>query len=363
MKRLLHTLTFLTLIVGFAAAQSELQPLATVKLQKSEPITFKQLKVRVEAYQKEIGRLMTVDERKKVLDTLINERLVVQAADRDGIKVTDSEVNQNFLQMISQQVGKQVTELEFTQIVKEQTGMSIDDFMKAQNGMTLSEYKAFLKSQLLAQRYVMIKKQNDIKNITGPSDSDIRSYYELSKKNFVQDDMIRLFLIVAPKGSTNDSSTTSKLKVQEFREMLRSKSSSYTEIKAKSEVQDSGFKCFDLYLNKNTSAANQLGISMEALLNIFQMDVNEVSDISETDNDWQTFIVLSKYPAKILSLSDVIKPGTTVTIYEYIKNSMLSQTQSKAVSDALQQLISELRKPENFQILKNDADLTKALNW
>ncbi len=363
MKRFFFAVTLTALVTGFVAAQSDLQPIATVKLQKSEPITVKQLKSRVEAYQKELGRSMTLDERKKVLDTLINERLVVQAADRDGVKVNDSEVNQNFLQMISQQVGKQVTELEFAQIVKQQTGMSIDDFMKAQNGMTLSEYKAFLKSQLLAQRYVMAKKQAEIQNVSGPVDADIRSYYELYKKNFVRDDMIRLFLLVAPKGSTPDSSAAAKKKVEELRDKLRAKPASTAELKALSQADNSGFQGGDLYIDKNSTASKQLGISMEALLKIFEMDVNEVSDVSETDADWQTFIVLEKYPAKILALSDVIRPGTTVTVYEYIKNSMLTQAQNKAVSDALQQVISELRKPENFQILKSDADLEKALNW
>ncbi len=363
MKRLLFAVTFAALVTGLAAAQSDLQPIATVKLQKSEPITLKQLKARVEAYQKELGRIMTLDERKKVLDTLINERLVVQAAERDGVKVADSEVNQNFLQMISQQVGKQVTELEFGQIVKQQTGMSIDDFMKQQNGMTLAEYKSFLKSQLLAQRYVMAKKQSQIQNLPGPTDADIRSYYELSKKNFFQDDMIQLFLVVAPKGTTPEASAAAKKKVEEMHDKLKAKPASSSEIKVLSQQDNSGFQGGDLFINKNSTASKQLGISMEALLKIFEMGVNEVSDVSETDADWQTFLVVNKYPAKILTLSDVVKPGTTVTVYEYIKNSMISQAQNKAVSDALQQVINELRKPDNFQILKSDADLDKALSW
>jgi len=205
MKRIVSTLALVALLGGAAAAQADLQPIANVKLQKTEPITMKQLKTRVEAYQKELGRVMTVDERKKVLDTLINEKLVVQAAERDGIKVADSEVNQNFLQIIAQQVGKDVTEAEFTQLIKQQTGMSLDDFMRAQNGMGLAEYKSFLKSQLIAQRYVMAKKQSDLSNIAGPADADIRSYYELYKQNFVQPDMVKLFLVVVPKTGSIES--------------------------------------------------------------------------------------------------------------------------------------------------------------
>lgn len=362
MKRIALSVAFLVVCSGLVFSQTDLQPIANVKLQKSEPITLKQLKARVEAYQKELGRVMTLDERKKVLDTLINERLVVQAAEKEGIKITDSELNQNFLQMISQQVGKEVTELEFAQIIKQQTGLSLDDFMKAQNGMTLAEYKLFLKSQLLAQRYVMAKRQNELKNVAGPSDAEIRSYYELYKQNFVQPDMVKLFLVVVPKAAGTDNAIL-KQKLETFSKQLREKPASATDLKIKSQAPNAGYQAGDLYINKNASASQQLGITMDALLKIFAMKVNEVSDITETETDFQCFIVQEKYEAKILTIGDVVKPGTTVTVYEYIKNNMLAQAQENAVSQALLEVINELRTPEVFQILKTGADLDKILSW
>lgn len=360
MKRTASFVFLCILMSGLVFAQSDIQVIANVKLQKSEPITLKQLKSRVEAYQKELGRAMTIDERKKVLDTLINERLVVQAAEKEGIKVVDSEVTQNFNQMISQQVGKSVTEAEFGQLIKQQTGLGIDEFMKSQNGMTLAEYKTFLKSQLIAQRFVMTKKQSDIQNIPGPSDAEIRSYYELNQQNFVQTDMVKLFLVVVPKG---DSAPTADTKLRELQKQLREKPASAPEIKIRSQAANSGFQAGDLYINKNQTASKQLGISMDSLLKIFKMSINEVSDVTETTEDFQCFIVQEKYPAKILSISDVVKPGTTVTVYEYIKNNMIAQSQNSAVNDALVQLINDLRKPENFQILKSGSDLDKLLTW
>ena len=102
---------------------------------------------------------------------------------------------------------------------------------------------------------------------------------------------------------------------------------------------------------------------MDSLLKIFKMAENEVSDVTETAEDFQCFVVQEKYPAKILSVGDVVKPGTTVTVYEYIKNNMMAQSQNNAVTEALVQLINELRKPENFQILKSGAELDKVLTW
>ena len=56
-------------------AQSDLQVLAVVKLNKNESITVKQLKARCETYQKQMGKKLTVEERKMVLKSLTEEKL------------------------------------------------------------------------------------------------------------------------------------------------------------------------------------------------------------------------------------------------------------------------------------------------
>jgi len=360
MKRVLTSFAMVLMMTGLAVAQTDLQPIVNIKLQKSEPITLKQLKTRVEAYQKEMDRPMTLEQKKEVLDTIINERLVVQAAERDGIKIAEAEVNQSFLKMISQQVGKQVTEVEFAQMVKQQTGMSLDDFMKKQNGMTLVDYKSFLKSQIVAQRYVLAKKQTELQNVAGPTVDEIKANYEMYKQNFVQPDMIKLFLVVVPKG---DNPADSRAKLAEFQKQLKDKPASTNELKIRSQAAGSGFQAGDLYINKNATASQQLGISMEALLKIFTMGVSEVSDVSETQTDFQCFIVQEKYPAKILDLNDAVKPGANVTVYEYIKNTLMAQAQSAALNQALIELIKDLRTPENYQMLKTGGDLDKVLTW
>ena len=116
MKRLAFGLAlFLATAVLFA--QNDLQALAVVKLNKSETITLKQLKNRVEMYQKQNGvSSFTVDQKKDILNALIDEKLVVQAAQKAGMQITDSQVNQYFLQSVSQQFGQQVTEAQFADI-------------------------------------------------------------------------------------------------------------------------------------------------------------------------------------------------------------------------------------------------------
>src|SRR5574344_2984576 len=208
MKRFALGLAFFLTAAAAVFAQSDLQPLAIVKLNKSESITLKQLRTRVESYQKQNNiASFTVDQKKEILNAMIDEKLVVQAAQKQGMSITDTQVNQYFLQSLSQQIGKNVTEAEFADIIKKQTGLSLYDFMKQQVGLSVSEYKSYLKNQLLAQQYVMSPKQNEIRKVA-PTDDEIRSFYEMNKASFVQNDMLKMFLVVVPKGSDAEASRT-----------------------------------------------------------------------------------------------------------------------------------------------------------
>jgi hypothetical protein len=110
MKRFILACMVLFMSVSAVFAQSDLQVLAVIKMNKNESITVKQLKARVNTYQKQIGKALTVDEKKMVLDALIEERLILQAAQAIGLSIPDSAVDQYFIQSMSQQVGANVPE-------------------------------------------------------------------------------------------------------------------------------------------------------------------------------------------------------------------------------------------------------------
>ena len=357
MKKILLAVT-LALSVAFSSfAQSDLQPLAVVKLNKSETITLKQLKNRVETYQKQnnMGNF-TVDQKREILDAMIDEKLVVQAAQKAGMNITDTQVNQYFLQNLSQQVGRQVTEAEFSEIVKKQTGKNLDDFMKEQVGMNVSDYKAYLKNQLVAQQYVLQQKQGELKNIA-PKDEDIRKFYDLNKASFVQNDMVKIFLVVVPKAGNAEGA---KIKAQALLDNVKSKNLTFDKIKA-----DSGkdYQGGDLFIGKTAQHAQQLGITYNDLLELFTRDIGYLSSLTETETDYQFYSVRQKYSAKMLGISDLVQPETTITVYDYIKQNLTAQMQSQAMVSAVQDITKSLRTPSNFEYKQKDDKLKKLLDW
>ncbi|MGP1444213.1 MOSP complex formation periplasmic protein, TDE1658 family [Treponema sp.] len=360
MKRYLISFCMVIVLSAGAFAQTTLQPIAEVKLTARAPITLGQLKTRVSALEKELGRKMTVEERKQTLDGLINEKLIVQAAEKDGIKIMDSEVNNYFNEYVSSQLRRQVTETDFAQLIKENTNMSLDEYMKAQNGMTLAEFKNFLRTQLTAQAYVMQKKQKELQSIASPSDDQIRSYYEVNKQSFVQPDIVQLFLVVAPK---ENKAGAAKKTIEDIQKKLTANIKATTEIRTKSQEKNSAYQAGELFVSKTELAAEQLGMPMEELLKIFKMKTGEVSPVIETGANYQCFVVLEKKDAKILGLSDVVEPGGNISLYEYIKKMVIMQRQNEALNNALVSVTNDLRKAENFKILQTGADFDKTLSW
>ena len=341
-------------------AQSDLQVLAVVKLNKNESITVKKLKTRVEMYEKQRGTALSVDDRKKVLDALIQEKLVLQAAQKAGVTLTDSAVEQMFLQQVSSQLlGRTVTQSELEEVVKQETNLSLDDFMKQQIGMSVEEYKTYLKNQTIVQQYIMRQRENELKAVAA-TDEEIRSFYELNKSSFVWTDMMKLFLVVVPKSNDGEAA---RVKADDLYKKLKEKKLSSNQVTVESKKENSGFQSGEILINKNQTSAQQLGISYTDLISLFSNEKDYISNVSEFDTHFQFYMIIKKYDAKLLGLSDVVQPDSTTTVYDYIRSSLGQQKVMQYFTIAAQEIAEGLDKEENVERKKTGDALTKLLTW
>jgi len=169
--------------------------------------------------------------------------------------------------------------------------------------------------------------------------------------------MVKLFLVVVPKG---DNPAGAKIKAEALLKGAKDKSLSYDKIKA-----DSGkdYQGGDLLIGKTAQHAQQLGISYNDLLELFTRDIGYMSKLNETETDFQFYVVRQKYTAKMLSISDLVQPETTITVYDYIKQNLTNQMQSQALIAAVQDITKTLRTPSNFEYKQKEEKLKKLLNW
>ncbi len=354
----------LALVTSVFAQSGDMTPLAVVKLNKTETITLKQLKTRAGFLEKQLSgaygskQSLTVEQRQQLLDSLIQEKLVAQAAAKKGISITDSQVDQAFLSTFAQQIGQQVTETQLSDLIKQQTGKTLSEYIYESSGMSLKDYKEYLKSQLVAQQYVYSMKQAEIAKVTA-TDKEIRDQFAMNRSNFVWNDMVKLFLVVVPKGN-NESAA--KATATDLRNQYSADKSKEASIKS-SPDNGKKYQAGNMLIQKTNQQAQVLGWSYANIEELFDKKKGFVSEVTNTATDYQFYVVQEKYSAKMLEIGDVFMPESNITVYEYIKNILTQQKQQQYFAQAAQDIAKSLDIPQNVDRKKTGDALKALLKW
>jgi parvulin-like peptidyl-prolyl isomerase len=344
MKRFLNSVVLGALALMPLAAQADLQPAAIVRLTKSEPVTVKQLRTEVERMEKAAGRALSEDEKWQVLDVMVNERLAVQAAERDKLTISDNEVNQQVQQLrnqMAQAQGRQPTDAEFSAALKDQTGLE------------LAAFRDQLRRQMLVQKYLLSKKQNLFNSVAQPTEAEILNTYNLAKSQFVRPETVRFSMIQIPPGNDAAGRAKSKELADRLVREIGSNPAKFDEAVTRSLSPNSGYQGGDGgYLPRNLQAQQVVGADF--INTAFSLKQGEVSKLLESPRGFQIIKITETYGMKTLELDDIFQLGTRMTVREYIGNAMLQERQQAVVEKATQELVSELRTGNSYQIFKSN---------
>ena len=339
-------------------AQADLQPAAIVRLTKSEPITVKQLKAELEkvAWQTLTQRLAriptaaelnrevqntTYENRRQVIEIMINEKLALQAAERDRITVSDNELNQRLTELrtqMTQAIGRQPTDSEFALAIRNETGQDLPAFRES------------MRRQLIVQKYLMSKKQDVLSSIQAPTDTEIVNFYNLSKSQFVRPDTIRFIMIQVPYGPDVASKSMAKELAERLNRDIGSNPSRFDEAVLKGQSPNSGYRAGDAgYLPRNILAQQRAG---EDFINTaFALKQGEVSKVIEGIQGYQIIKITETYSQKELGIDDIFELGTRMTVRQYIGEGLFYKMQQDILTKAQQELVVELRTGNPFEVM------------
>jgi parvulin-like peptidyl-prolyl isomerase len=343
---------------GFLSAQSDLQPAAIVRLTKSEPITVKQWrgevgkmvwpqlkqKLRRDPTAQEVEKAaqeLSREDKRQVLEMMINERLALQAADRDKVSVSEGEVNQQLQQLrlgLEQSIGRAPTEADFALAVRNETGVDVPAFREQ------------IRRQLIIQKDLLSKKQDQFNAVKEPTEAEILNIYTLSKTRFIRPETVRFSMIVIPFADS-----ASKPKAREVADRLirdiGTNPAKFDEAMLKGRAPNAEYQSMDGgYLPRNMEAQNLVGA--EFIETAFSLKQGQVSRLLEGDGAYQIIKITETYEQKNLELDDIYQPGDRMTVREYIGNSLLQNRQQQALKTATDELVAELRKGNPFQVME-----------
>jgi parvulin-like peptidyl-prolyl isomerase len=344
MKRTIFLLILLILTTVCGFSQSGLQTVATVNIIRTESITVNQFRTEIESIQKATGRPLNEAEKRQVLDAMVNEKLVLQAAERDKIIVSDNEINQHFQElrsMLAQNIGRQPTDAEFTQAIRNEFGMEVQ------------AYRDQYRKQLISQKYLVSKKQNLLNTLKPPTEAEVAAEYTLLKGELVRPETVRFSMIQIPYGPDAASRSKAKETADRLIREIGTDPTKFDDVAARSVRPNSGYQAGDAgYLPRNQEARNLVGTD---LMNAaFSLRQGQISPLIEGVQGFNIIKITENYVQKNLELDDILQLGTRFTVKDFIGQRMFEQRQQAILAQATEELIRELRTGRSFQIIESN---------
>ncbi len=327
----------------FSLFSAPSQAMASVTVAgKTEIITKSDLDAKVREY-KELGVDNTEDE---VLDVLINDKVFLMSAERDGVRVTDSEVNERLNQarkQIEAQLGRALSDSEFDEyVISSTSGIS-----------SVDEYKEELKKVLLVDKYVRSKKGAELDKVAIISDSEVSTFYRRNKTQFVNPEYIRVSHVFARK--SDDVSANSKA-LEKLKSVLTDiKSGIITferAVSQYSEDSDSVPRGGDIG-SVTSNATNVLGDHFVDV--VFTLEAGDIApEVVESTQGYHIVKATAHVDPKFLGIDDYITPDSNMTVREYIRSYLQQQKAQDDYADTVNSFVDELKQSARITYANKD---------
>ncbi|MDR2375359.1 MAG: SurA N-terminal domain-containing protein [Treponema sp.] len=348
---------FLSIILCFGGVlslfgQIETQTVAIVNLIRQEPITVRQLKAELTPLEQTEGRSFTVAERREALNALVNQRLILQAAERDRITVSENEIDNALRNYLAQQAGRALTDAEYAQALQ-------------QAGTNAPLIRQQASRQLLMQKYLMAKRGTQINATREPAEEEILNWYNINKSELRWPDIVGLSLIAVPYGADAAAKAKARETADRLVREIGTNSTKFDEavlrgIAAGAGVTATGGGGYVSTRNfyvRRTQEFRQ-GVGENFFNTAFSLKQGEVSSLIEGVSAYQIIKVTEIYHQKFLELEDILDPENPIVVREYIRQGLMAEQQQQLLNQALTELVEELRGGRNTVTIYE-----QYLNW
>lgn len=351
MKKLITFFSFILILATSVFGQIIDRKVAEFNIQHPEMISSRQLNTRVEQVnlqrRQQGGASLTAEEKLLLLNEMVAEALIRQAAEKEKITITDQELSsaiQNYKKAAESQLGVSITEQQFQDLIRQQTGLSWADYMKE------------LRTQLTQQKYIMQKKQNIFSSVKPPTDREIEVFYRENATRFTNPEIMRFSHIYI---DTRTISAQEKPKARERAESIKREfetgKKTFEELVTQySDDVKSRYSGGDFgYIARNDSRAIAV-LGKSFFDNVFSMQVGQIRGVFESNVGFHIVKITEHHDPKILKIDDPVDPTSNTTVREFIRSGLIQQNQEQAFIKALDEIVKELMATGNVVIFKEN---------
>jgi hypothetical protein len=172
----------------------------------------------------------------------------------------------------------------------------------------------------------------------------------------MRDDTIRFSFINVAFGADAATKASAKALADSLRRDIGTSSARFDETIDRGQLPGANFQSGrDRYLPRN--AQTEAAVGTIFINTAFSLPQGQISPVIEGTQGFQIIKITENYEAKLLALTDIVQPGSRVTVRDYITEGLTQQNQQAVLAQAYQEIVDELRRGNPFQIFEN------TLNW
>lgn len=337
---------FILMLIGLApvAAQVLDQPVAVVRLHSTENVSQRGLREQQRMLEQQLGRELSESDREELLEAQINEILITQAAEEQGVSVSEGELNQA-IQRQKASVGRRISDAEFRRLVEQQMGISWDEYMQQ------------VRDRLIQEKYVMEEQRSLLEGMSEPTEEDIREFYDENATRFTNPAMVRFeHVFVDARDSSDEEKQQKREQAEELYERLQSGEDDFDDL-LDASLDDSSFSGGDFGYVMRQSEEDRNLLGQQFIRSVFALEEGETSDgVLESNVGFHIVRVRNRRSPRVLDLDDPLLPGESRTVRDQIRNYLLSNRQQEGFQQALEEVVADLREEADITIYEENLD-------
>ena len=340
MKKISLVFLQLILLVGLYGQSFSDRPVAVIKLHKTEALP--QTKFR--RYEKTMtlqkgGEDLTLEEKKQLLDVIINQMLVKQDAETKGISVSEEEVLPAAMQTLSRDL-QQMNRIPAGAVLQDP-----EQFKKllVDNGQDYDLYLENTRNSLLVERYIAQTRRSDFENMEGPGDKLIQDFYNQNIAQFAQPEYVLLSQVFFQLNGGGDKAAV-KQKADDLYRKISSGSVSFEDA-VKNEGDNFPYtqvKGQPFTIARADAQAIQI-FGADFTNGLFEGKDQSIVYLMESNIGYHIFRINDHMEARVLGLDNRINPLQEMTVRDYLTQILYSQMQQKLYAELQKEVVADLR--------------------
>ncbi len=319
------------LIVACAAAvysqESMDQRVAIVNLSKSEIISRKQLDQTIKVLQH--AGINKSDQ--EVLEVMVEDVLLRQAAEKEGITVSEAEI----LSAIRKEVGAGAN------VTDEQ----LKDFVEQRMNVSWVVYADRSKTTLAVQRYIRKVKGSKLANIPAPSDAEIKQFYDENTKQFFVPKRVTLDHIYVDTRGLNSVEMQKALdRINGYSKQIGKSSSEFEKVVELSDDSASKYNHGRFGTLRIDDANRRKFMGDEFFDTVFSLKKGDISPVIKSNVGYHIVRIDAVDEPRLLALGEKVSEEQNITVKDTIVQYMTAKKQDAIFKECVREVTDDLKK-------------------